>query len=162
MTAKEWVQNTVFDIRKDGWDGVRRAAKQLHLGAFRRLDWFHEGTPIYSQDWDLLVVLDACRYDLMTEVYEDYDFLESLQPIESVGSSSSEWMRRNFDAEYDTEVAKTIHVTGNPNSRNSIPCREFAVLDEVWEYEWDDELGTIFPAPITDRAIDLHREYNPD
>lgn len=162
MTFAEWVGNTVSDVRRNGWDGVRNAADQLRLGAFRRLDWFSDGSGIYEHDWDVLVVLDGCRYDLMEEVYEDYDILESFEPFESLGSSSSEWMRRNFTEDYREEVERTVHVTGNPNSRRSILVTDFAVLDEVWEYEWEDELGTIFLDPITDRAIALHREHDPD
>lgn len=162
MTVGEWARNTVRDVREDGWEGVEHATEQVKLGLFRRLDWFSDGVGIYERDWDILIVLDGCRYDLMEEVYDDYEFLESIQRIESVGSSSSEWMRRNFTDAHREEIERTVHVTGNPNSRKSLPVRRFAALDEVWEYEWDDDLGTIFPGPITDRAVALHREHDPE
>ncbi|UHH26535.1 alkaline phosphatase family protein [Halobacterium noricense] len=162
MTATEWAKQTVGDLRSDGIDGARRAGRQLWKGAFRRLDWFDNGTPIYERDWDVLIVLDACRYDLMEEVYHEYGFLETLESFHSVGSSSSEWMRRNFTEEYREEIERTVHVTGNPNSAESIPVRNFDVFDEVWEYEWDESLGTIRPDAITDRAISLHRAHNPN
>ena len=162
MTVSRWLENTARDIREDGWQGVRNAGKQLYLGGFRRLDWFDRGTNIYDRDWDLLVVLDACRYDLMQEVYEEYEFIESIERFRSVGSSSSEWMCRNFTQEFRSEINKTVHVTGNPNTQESLPLQDFSVLDEVWRYTWDEELGTLLPDPLTDRAIALHRENDPE
>ncbi|QRV13989.1 hydrolase [Haloterrigena salifodinae] len=162
MTFIEWVQDTVHNVNEDGWDGAKDSVEQLRIGAFRRLDWLSNGVHIYEHDWDLLIVLDGCRYDLMEEVVEEYNFLESIERFNSVGSSSSEWLRRNFTEDYRDEIEHTIHVTGNPNSKQDLLVREFSVLDEVWEYEWDDDLGTIYPDAITDRAIALHREHSPE
>jgi hypothetical protein len=165
VTLAEWASNTVRDIRRDGIDGARNAATQLRLGAFRRLDWFDEGTNVYDREWDLLIVLDACRYDLMAEVANEYDYVESFGSHHSVGSGSGEWMRRTFRQEYRREVERTVYVCGNPHSAMEKHCPErdaFRVLDEVWRYAWDENLGTIRPTPLTDRAIALHREHRPE
>jgi hypothetical protein len=162
MTFGEWVAGSVQAVRSDGLDGIKHAGFQLYKGAFRRLDMLDSGTNVYEREWDLLVILDACRLDLMAEVIDDVSYLGSLGKLRSVGSSSSEWLERTFTDRYRDEIRRTVHVTGNPNTRASLPTREFAHLDEVWEYEWDDELGTIHPDPLTDRAIALHREHDPD
>lgn len=162
MSFGEWVRRTAESVRSDGVAGIRRSGFQLWKGAFRRLDWLDEGTPLYERDWDLLIVLDACRYDLMAEVHEEYEFVESLEAVRSAGSSSSEWMERNFAEAYRAEIGRTVHVTGNPNSAESLPVRDFLDLDEAWRYEWDESAGTIHPGPLTDRAIALHRERDPE
>lgn len=43
-----------------------------------------------DRSWDYLIILDACRFDVFEEVYDD--FLEGrLRKVESVGSSTPEW-----------------------------------------------------------------------
>lgn len=162
MSFREWIQQTVNNVRSDGIDGVRDAGYQLWKGGFRRLDWFDKGTPIYERDWDVLIVLDACRYDLMSQVYKEYNYLQSLEKFHSVGSTSSEWMERSFSEKYKEDIRETIYITGNPNTQNHLPIRDFYKLDEVWKYNWDDDLGTIHPDVLNDRSISLHRKFDPE
>jgi len=55
----------------------------------RRLPY---GTNVYDRSWDVLVVLDGCRADLLAAVADEYDGLTAVGSIRSVGSSSSEWL----------------------------------------------------------------------
>lgn len=69
------------------------------------------GTPIYERDWDVLVVLDACRADLMDEVANNYGFIEPYTRHDSMGSNYGQCLRRNFVEEYRKEMAETVMVT---------------------------------------------------
>ena len=123
------------------------------------------GTPVWERDWDVLLVLDACRLDLMREVADEYDFLggpENVGSLWSVGSKSNEWMERTFTAEYADEVERSAYVTGNPFTSKVTFDPAPAVLDEVWRYAWDDEVRTVPPRPMTDRAIATWREEDVD
>lgn len=121
------------------------------------------GMPIYGQDWDVLVVLDACRPDTLEEVSEGYDFVPStVDTVYSLGSSSWPWMSRNFTAEFGSEMAETAYIVGNPFSSEYLSEDEFGLLDEVWRYAWDDEIGTIRARALTDRAIQVARSEAPE
>ena len=121
------------------------------------------GMPIYGRDWDVLVVLDACRPDTLEAVADGYDFVPSaVDTVFSLGSSSWPWMARNFTAEFATEMAETAYVVGNPFSDEYLSADEFGLLDEAWRYAWDDELGTIRARPLTDRAIEVARSGDYD
>ena len=122
---------------------------------------FQVGTSIYERDWELLILLDGCRYDTFESVKSGYPYLGTNKPIYSVGSSSKTWMGRTFTHEYREEQSVTAYVTGNPYSRRLLDDEMFAVVDHIWEYAWDDETGTIYPQPITDRAIDIWRSKDP-
>jgi hypothetical protein len=78
-----------------------------------------------------------------------------------VASSSITWIDRTFTEEYQDEVNRTAYVTANPYSRDLDP-RDFQILDEVWKYGWDDEIGTVPPRNVTDRGIQTMREHSPD
>ncbi|MFC6837279.1 hypothetical protein [Halomarina ordinaria] len=122
------------------------------------------GTPIWERDWDVLLVLDACRTDLMREVADEYDFVgrENVGTLWSVGSKSNEWMERTFAREHAADVERTAYVTSNPFTSKVRFGAEPAVLDEVWKYAWDDDVSTVPPRPVTDRAIDTWREGDAD
>lgn len=153
--------------RKHGIAGAREGV----LTAWRAI--FHElnaqyidkvgnpGHSIYEREWDVLVVLDACRVDLLREVAADYEFVGDIETFYSLGSKSPTWMRRNFGPEYAEERSRTAYVTGNPFSK-MFDGSEFAYFDEVWRYAWDDDLHTIPARPLTDAAIETWRRDEDD
>lgn len=119
-------------------------------------------TNIFTRDWDILLVLDACRTDLIEEVESEYDFLSNGDEITSTGSNSPLWMRRTFTDEHADEMAETAYVNANPHSEFELNAADFRQLDDVWKYAWDESLGTVPPRPVTDRAIATWREFDPD
>jgi hypothetical protein len=123
----------------------------------RRLDY---GTNVFEREWDVLVVLDACRADLLQSVAAGGDLLGEVQTVRSVGSSSSEWLENTFEGH--SETGQTVMVTGNTWTDRYLDADAFAALDEVWKYAWDDELGTVPAGAVTDRAIAMSRERDPD
>jgi hypothetical protein len=125
----------------------------------RRLDY---GTAVYAFDWDALVVLDACRPDALEAVAPAYPFVETVETVRSVGSCSSEWLTNTFGRKrWRSAVAETAMVTGNTWTDRYLDAGGFALLDEVWKYAWDDDLGTVPADAITDRAIAVAREHDP-
>lgn len=162
MTFTDWVEETRRQVRQDGWQGVQDSAYKFYVGTFRRLGGvWNFGAPIYEEDWDMLVVLDACRWDLMAEVAEEYDFVDD-EWTYSVASSSAEWMEKNFADEYATEMARTAHVTANPYSEQKLDPQAFAYLEKVWKHTFDRDVRTIPARAVTDAAIRAGRERDHD
>lgn len=159
MTLGDWVTETADSIRSDGIVvGSKKSGEGLALGAMYRAHRLLPVPSIFDRSWDALIILDACRPDLLQEVSDEYEFLpDEIETIWSRGSSSHVWMDRTFTDEYAAEIRETVHVTGNPYSRDHLNPAAFAELDEVWEYEWDEDRGTIPARPITDSAIENAR-----
>ena len=122
---------------------------------------YNPGRPVWDRDWDVLVVLDACRVDLMRELAHEYAFVGDAENVDarwSVASKSSDWLRRTFATEHADTVRETAYVTGNPfTAKVNLPV-EPAQLDEVWTYAWDDDIRTVPARPLTDRAITTWRD----
>lgn len=117
------------------------------------------GRNVFEAEWDLLVVVDACRLDLFREAVADGEFrFGEVDSIWSVDSMTRAWMRKTFVEAYAEELARTHYVCGNPFSSDAVDGGRLASLDEVWRYHWDDEAGTLRPRPLTDRAISRGRE----
>lgn len=112
-----------------------------------------------ESDWDYCVVLDACRYDVFSEVYGEY-LDGALEKRRSVGSSTPEWAYRTFTDHHDI-----AYFSGNPFINSlGIPLNElkwgascdyeWAAADhisevfDVWKHGWDEELGTVPPGSL--------------
>jgi len=142
------------------------------------------GTNVFERDWDALIILDACRVDALRAVADDYDFIESVDSVWSVGSTSHEWASKTFTTEYRDEIRTTGYVTGNgylhqasvrdtyPPSGGTAPVGwpdwnvvdidEFAFVDQVWQDGRIEEVRTVPPHRITDRAVRASREHDAD
>jgi len=163
MGFSEWLDRTITRVRTDGIEGLSKSSHELYKGLWRTFGWHvPRGTNIYEAEWDALIILDACRLDLLEAVVDDYEFLGSIERRTSVGSMSEEWMAKTFTDAYEPEIARTAHVTANVFSESELDDEAFLMLDEVWRDSWDDELGVVPPRPVTDRAITAGREHDPD
>ncbi len=112
------------------------------------------GMDVAGADWDHLLVLDACRFDMFRECSE----LEGdLQARQSRASMTEEWLEANFDGR---DLTDTVYVTANPmytRTRDEVRF-EFHDIVDVWSDSWD-EVGTVRPERVRDAAIDAAEQY---
>jgi len=151
---RQHINNISTEIEHGGWRGLLEFTSRLF---HRKLQPERPGTPIWDREWDVLVILDACRYDLMERVYQEFRFLTEPEGYRSVGSNSIEWMNRTFSSSFESETASTTYITANPFSDQLISEDQFKQLEEVWRYGWNRKKGDIPPRPVTDTAISVGR-----
>ena len=111
------------------------------------------GQPAITYDWDILLVLDGCRYDMFCEAVAKFPRLRGrTRRHYSHGSASDEWIRANFR---DRDLRQMVAATANPYYETELPAGTFAEIDHVWRHSWDDELGTVRAAPVARAVRDL-------
>lgn len=140
------------------------------------------GTNVFERDWDVLLILDTCRVDALKEVASEYDFIEEVNSITSVGSCSPEWIAGTFTESYREMIENTVYVSANAFAERVLKNRQFPEtgrgiswtnwdtvqdtdlleLDQPWQYAPDPPHGHIRPEHLTDRAIANHREHEPE
>lgn len=92
---------------------------------------YDEAVHVMDEDWDTLIVLDACRADFFEETVDTERF-DTYSRAVSLGSHSSEWTRKNFQ---DKQFEDTVYVSANPHT-TLLANNTFHELIEVWkEYE---------------------------
>lgn len=180
---REWVAEHREEIPADPVRGLMHAVFTTYLGLWYTLtSRWPIGTHVYDEDWDLLVILDACRVDVLEDVADEYDFFETVDSRWSVGSHSHEWLTQTFSEDYRDVISNTAYVSGNghthetfvtkdyppdetvpfcrPNWR-TVDIETFGQLDMLWETAHEDGIG-VPPRAITDRSVELAREgdYN--
>ncbi|MDR5657393.1 hypothetical protein RH831_09395 [Halodesulfurarchaeum sp. HSR-GB] len=121
-------------------------------------DYPYSTTSIWDYDWDLLVVLDACRPEWMRAVKGEYDFINTIETIHSVGSHSEEWISNTFASEHSNQMAKSAYVTGNHYAEDleHSALKEFKSAHDFGSWAYDSASP---PANmITDLAIRTARQ----
>jgi len=157
MGLREWAGESAARFREEpAGFAVKRSGQELLTGLLRRLP-NPDGDVVWEREWDVLVILDACRWASFRRCYGEADWLETVEPMAAAGSASPEFMDRTFDESYADVLADTAYVTGNPYSENHVDGDLLGLLDEVWRDTWDEDLGTIRPEPLTSRAVAHHR-----
>jgi len=165
MGIPDWIVSQPARFRQEGFrTALSQSKREVTDYLFEKvdaIDW--RGKPIYTEQWDALVILDGCRADVLQSITHEYEFLPSeIGSVRSLASVSRTWMDQNFTEDYAQEMAETAYVTSNPYSESHLDEQDFLLVDEVWKYAWDNDVGTVHARSVTDRAIATMREYDPD
>ncbi|MCK5415392.1 MAG: hypothetical protein KAJ35_08420 [Thermoplasmata archaeon] len=110
---------------------------------------------VMDEEWDYLILLDACRLDLFQEVVDP-----EAPSVISGGSNTREWMQWNFDR----DCGDVVYVAGNPhfattNLVKTLGRSPFADVVEVWDHGWDETLRTVPPREVTKGAMKALAKY---
>lgn len=113
----------------------------------------YDGVDVMNEDWDTLLVFDACRADLF-EDHWDLSSLSSYRRETSKGSWTVEWATRNFTGQY----GDTVYVTSNPLISEHFPERWHDLI-EVWRTGFDERVQSVPPDAVKDAAVRAHEQY---
>jgi hypothetical protein len=181
----EWLSDFFHTSRDDPVAAFVNAARGINSGLFFTItSRYPLGTNIYERDWDLLIVLDACRVDAMRTVADEFDFVDSVDSIWSVGSSSHEWLCKTFTNDHLPAIRETGYISTNPNTpptfrdgirpprSYSIPFMwadwdvvdeaDFKLLRQIHKHDYEDLFATVDPELVTDHAIHAGRAHDFD
>ncbi len=116
------------------------------------LEGTDDGIDVIAADWDNLLILDACRYDL----FAARSTLEGdLREVRSKGSDSGEFVQRNFAGR---TLHDTVYVTANPHVHHLEDGVFHAVVD-LLDDRWDEEAETVRPEAVVEEAIAAHERF---
>jgi len=151
------------------------------MSIFSRIDF---GTNCYEREWDVLIILDTARVDALENIADEFDFIENVDSMRSLGSTSSEWIAKTFTTEYRQEIANTILLSANPHVQHTFYDRQFPehdkgapfaltdwdtvdpadflYVEQPWTYATDERYSHVMPSVMTERAVDVYRTHRPD
>lgn len=189
-----------FDLWKqnfaENWDESPKRATMQALWCTYLAGWltvtsrpqFEVGTNVYERNWDVLVLLDACRADALRAVAPEYDFLDSaaIETTWSVGSGTLEFLCKTFTTDYRSEINDTAYLSANGYVNrvfhygsyapsvgvpfgsprwNVVDAEEFGRLQNVAKTRSNPDIGTdwaVPPGELTDAAIAAGRALDHD
>lgn len=153
MISYEKISRVLGDIARNpsytrGY--LRQAGRSLNIAIDDRFR-SRKGTPIAEKDWDTLLILDACRFDLFVA---ENDFSGTLSKEISRGSTSIEFLTENFGSGTFHDI---VYVSANPFI-SQLSEGNFHDIIPVYD-QWDDDLQTVPPDAVTAAVRDAHEKY---
>lgn len=138
---------TVRSALRHPWTAVRKAKATLTKPLVRPPA---EQVTHLDRDWDTLLLLDACRYD----VFADCSTLDGqLEKVYSDASHTTDFLANNLDR----PRPDTVYVSASPQ----LVGYEDRLHDvvHVWEDRWDPETDTVLPGDVAEVAAETAAEY---
>lgn len=118
---------------------------------------------IRSESEYLLVVLDACRFDMFEERFHDY-FDGDLKPVQSVGHDTFQYAQRAWPDNYEVTYISGATPINSKEEKYEVeelqrlyqgyrPSDHISNIIDAWAYGWDTSIGTCPPEAVTDLAL---------
>ena len=145
--------NVGYALRRiaEKWDDPRWRRYQIldqFVGRIHPFIYWNDGISVVDEDWDNLIVLDACRADLFEEV-ADLDEFDGYRRVTSNASNTTPWTRKNFGGH---SLGDIVYVTANPVTSKEAP-NAFHELREVWVDGFDPESCSILPEAVVEETL---------
>ena len=112
----------------------------------------NRGTYVMNEDWDNLIILDACRYDMFKTLN---NIKGKLEHRISRGSCTNEFLEQNFKGRIFRD---TVYITANPLVNYHV-SKSFVETVPVWKEGWSDELETVLPEKMVDSTNITNEKY---
>jgi len=139
---------------------VLRELNRLGHTRVRTQDYNPNGICVFDEDWDNLIILDACRYDLFAE---RSDLPGTLEHRISRAGATREFVQSNFTGRH---LHDTVYLTANSwfqRLRNVIDSEVHKLIDlhmndPDGRYH-SEEFKVVPPEALTERATEAVDEY---
>jgi len=113
---------------------------------------------ILEQDWDLFLILDACRYDVFKKVYKNILKKEGkVKQAKTKCNCTKEWMLNNLKGKDCKDI---IYIDPIILFEKYLAYDQFFKVIPVWKDKWDYHYGTIMPSDMTNSAIEQMRAHS--
>jgi hypothetical protein len=130
---------------------LRRIALSINA-SYTRLRGSNGECRVVEEDWDNLIILDGCRYDMFKELNIINGKLESRI---SAGSESWEFLQKNFQSR---QLHDTIYITANPHAPKLADDVFYQTIN-LLENQWNEKLKTVLPQAVTQSALETHKKH---
>lgn len=109
-----------------------------------------KGQNIFEDDWDNLIILDACRYDCFKYFYDKNYLGGKISKRKSLGAHTVSFLQNNFTEKYYDNL---IYITANPFVNKNLKDKVYKIIP-VWKDGWNEENHTVLPEVMFQKTIE--------
>jgi len=146
----------VLKASKNPNDLLRKIKRRSLTYIYSRIPY--EPDYILDKEWDTLILLDACRFDLFSDYIKNS---ENLTKILSPGTCTRDWIVENFSGK---QLKDVIYISAHPigsyiRFKKYIGYNPFYKIIEIWKNGWNEQLGTVHPSMVNKRTLETISKY---
>jgi hypothetical protein len=129
---------------RDWWWWKGRLAARVGARLGRRPG----GRSIFSEEWDSLIILDDCRYDVFAREYARL-YPERVERRVSLGENTRTFLQRDFTG---GDFSDIVYVSANPFADRLLDGKVGEIVS-LWDRGWDEGLGSVDPEAVYAAAL---------
>lgn len=108
------------------------------------------GTDPFSRDWDNLIILDACRNDMINGHFQSAD---SKSTLVSPGTHTVDFLQKVTQRNLDD----VVWVSATPQVERF--SNKIYRVEKLYRENWDSELGTVHPKGVFEHAKSIRSKF---
>ena len=138
-----------------------RELNRLYYTRLRTREYNDAAPNVFDEDWDNLLILDACRHDAFQRAVSEYDIPGESGHRYSRGASTMEFLRANLT---ERDLSDTVYITATSMLYRLMVLNEeidhnlHAVVD-VWEDAIDVGEWGVRPERVAERTKEVSEEF---
>ena len=113
------------------------------------------GIFILDEEWDNLIILDACRYDIFKQEINKIGLKGALRKVKSRGSHTTTFLSENFKKHHYPDI---VYITANPYVDKLISHKVNKIIS-VWKLGWSKKHHTVLPETMYEYTLDTLNYY---
>lgn len=156
MSVRSSLLYILNEIKSNHDDSFWWRNRLLHrvIGPTQQLIHGSDGVNIMSEEWDTLIILDACRADTFESIADLNEF-DHYHRVTSKASATPEFVQKHYAGK---EFGDTVYVNSNPHISRDAPD-SFHDRYDLWDKSFNEEYGTVLPKTTRDWGIKAEREH---
>lgn len=118
---------------------------------------------ILEESWDILIILDACRFDIFNEVYRNH-FSGDVKKAISPATFTTEWLSKTFIDFYDDiiYISTNPYISSKPeyfDENMFIANKHFFKVIDVWDFGWNKQIGSVHPKDVNKAILKTKSKF---
>jgi hypothetical protein len=110
---------------------------------------------IHNTEWNTLILLDACRFDLFKKLNK---IPGKLQEVHSEGHHTWVWLNKTFPGKYPWTYFSAHPYVNAGSGQKWNAVNHFERIIPIWSFGWNDKLGTVHPDTVGQVAKNIPYE----
>ena len=116
----------------------------------------NKGVYVVDKEWDNLIILDACSFELFGEyIKKNKGLTGNLRKVVSRGSSTPEFLLENFGKGNFKDI---VYISSNPFIKKILK-KPFYDEVSLWLDLWDDDKKTVLPEDVVKKSMQVIKTY---
>jgi len=147
-------------IKKKSWKIIEEWKKKIIQRVLLPLFFRNnDGIYILEEEWDNLIILDACRFDSFKKEIKNWQIEGRLEYRISRATNTPLFLIENFrDKRFESKCKNIVYVTANPYVNTHLKGKFYKIIP-VWDFGWDEKLRTVPPSPVYETALEAVEKY---
>lgn len=109
---------------------------------------------IFDEEWDNLIILDACRYDMFEKILKKTRIRGKLRAIISKGSNTPSFLQENFKI-FHNEI---VYISANPYVNILLKNKVYKIISS-WFHGWNRKLNNVDPKVVVLDTLKALKKY---